>query len=40
MGLLTSVVVMLALIIDLTLLPPLLMKFAGNSHVNKKQEIN
>ncbi|VAW50518.1 Predicted exporter of the RND superfamily [hydrothermal vent metagenome] len=31
MGLLTSVVIMLALIIDLTFLPPLLMKFAGNS---------
>ncbi len=35
MGLLTSVVIMLALIIDLTLLPPLLMKFAGNSHADK-----
>ena len=35
MGLLTSVVIMLALIIDLTLLPPLLMKFAGNTKGNK-----
>jgi len=35
MGLLTSVVIMLALIIDLTLLPALLMKFAGNTNVNK-----
>lgn len=31
MGLLTSVVIMLALIIDLTFLPPLLMKFAGKT---------
>ena len=31
MGLLTSVVILLALIIDLTFLPPLLMKFAGNN---------
>ncbi len=31
MGLLTSVVIALALIIDLTFLPPLLMKFAGNT---------
>ena len=30
MGLLTSVVIALALIIDLTFLPPLLMKFSGN----------
>jgi predicted RND superfamily exporter protein len=30
MGLLTSVVIFLALIIDLTFLPPLLMKFSGN----------
>ncbi len=35
MGLLTSVVIILALVIDLTFLPPLLMKFAGNSHANK-----
>lgn len=35
MGLLTSVVIMLALFIDLTLLPPLLMKFAGNTKGNK-----
>ncbi len=35
MGLLTSVVIMLALFIDLTLLPPLLMKFAGTSKGNK-----
>ncbi len=35
MGLLTSVVIMLALIIDLTFLPPLLMKFAGNSEGKK-----
>lgn len=34
MGLLTSVVIMLALYIDLTLLPPLLMKFA---HYNKEK---
>ncbi len=31
MGLLTSVVIALALIIDLTFLPPLLIKFAGNT---------
>ncbi|MBE9567303.1 MAG: MMPL family transporter, partial [Proteobacteria bacterium] len=31
MGLLTSVVIALALIIDLTFLPPLLMKFAGKT---------
>ena len=30
MGLLTSVVIFLALVIDLTFLPPLLMKFSGN----------
>jgi len=35
MGLLTSVVIALALIIDLTFLPPLLMKFAGNSKGEK-----
>ena len=35
MGLLTSVVIMLALIIDLTLLPALLMKFSGNQIVVK-----
>jgi len=35
MGLLTSVVIALALIIDLTFLPPLLMKFAGNTKGEK-----
>ncbi len=35
MGLLTSVVIMLALFIDLTLLPPLLMKFAGDTKGKK-----
>ncbi|MBN4063169.1 MMPL family transporter [Cardiobacterium sp. AH-315-I02] len=35
MGLLTSVVIMLALIIDLTLLPALLMKFAGKTQTAK-----
>ncbi len=35
MGLLTSVVIALALIIDLTFLPPLLMKFAGNTEGEK-----
>ncbi len=35
MGLLTSVVIMLALIIDLTLLPALLMKFPGRLHTDK-----
>jgi len=35
MGLLTSVVIMLALIIDLTLLPALLMKFAGSKKGEK-----
>jgi predicted RND superfamily exporter protein len=36
MGLLTSVVIMLALIIDLTLLPALLMKFAGETKGEKQ----
>lgn len=36
MGLLTSVVIILALIIDLTFLPPLLMKFAGNTQGEKQ----
>lgn len=36
MGLLTSVVIALALIIDLTLLPPLLMKFSGDGPSSKK----
>jgi len=35
MGLLTSVVIVLALIIDLTFLPPLLMKFSGNTKGDK-----
>ncbi len=35
MGLLTSVVIALALIIDLTFLPPLLMKFAGDTKGEK-----
>ncbi len=35
MGLLTSIVILLALIIDLTFLPPLLMKFAGNTKGEK-----
>jgi len=35
MGLLTSVVIMLALLIDLTFLPPLLMKFAGKNKGQK-----
>jgi len=35
MGLLTSIVIALALIIDLTFLPPLLMKFAGNTKGEK-----
>ena len=35
MGLLTSVVIILALIIDLTLLPALLMKFPGRPHNDK-----
>ncbi len=35
MGLLTSVVIFLALVIDLTFLPPLLMKFAGDKEGNK-----
>jgi predicted RND superfamily exporter protein len=35
MGLLTSVVIILALIIDLTFLPPLLMRFSGNLKINK-----
>jgi len=35
MGLLTSVVIVLALAIDLTFLPPLLMKFAGNTKGEK-----
>ena len=35
MGLLTSVVIILALIIDLTFLPPLLMKFSGNTQGGK-----
>jgi len=35
MGLLTSVVIFLALIIDLTFLPPLLMKFAGDTKGEK-----
>ena len=35
MGLLTSVVITLALLIDLTLLPALLMKFSGSSLANK-----
>ncbi|MBT8133910.1 MAG: hypothetical protein KJO03_05320, partial [Gammaproteobacteria bacterium] len=35
MGLLTSVVIMLALIIDLTLLPALLMKFASSKKGEK-----
>ncbi len=38
MGLLTSVVIVLALIIDLTLLPALLMKFPGRSHADKAGE--
>ncbi len=38
MGLLTSVVIILALIIDLTLLPALLMKFPGRSHADKAGE--
>ncbi len=38
MGLLTSVVIVLALIIDLTLLPALLMKFPGRSHAVKAGE--
>jgi predicted RND superfamily exporter protein len=33
MGLLTSVVIFLALVIDLTFLPPLLMKFPGNQRI-------
>ena len=36
MGLLTSVVIMLALFIDLTLLPALLMKYSGNSKGEKQ----
>lgn len=35
MGLLTSIVIFLALAIDLTLLPPLLMKFAGDKEGDK-----
>ena len=38
MGLLTSVVIMLALIIDLTLLPALLMKFPGSNQAIKAGE--